>query len=159
MRFVNRDELKLKAVATAINEETMDLFTHLAPIGTAIISIDYDFVKENKNGSSYAGTIDVYSDGFISCEIFDPKSAPVIAEDYLKICLDDEKRPRGVFTHSNVLNPARWSRVKDFLKESGIELQYAEDIKFEREQEIRDLRGIDEDLEEKPDILGLRFGC
>ena len=128
--------LVIKAIATAITEENQNNFEHFAKAGTCNISIEYNYKEgPEENGLEdeyYAGLIDVYSDGYISCDIFDEDYASAIIGDYLVISGEQEK-PNGISWHSDKMDVTRWPRTKDFLKNKGIELKYSEDILFERE--------------------------
>lgn len=134
-----REELKISAVASTINDNNQSSFPHEAKIGTGNITIDYNYVdgaKDNRllDDCYFAGSIEVFSDGFISCDIFDEKYAQIIIKDFLEISGDTEV-PNDIFWQSKTIDKNRWKKVHSFIKEHGIVLQYSEDMQFEKDLE------------------------
>ena len=109
-----------------------ELTNALAKIGTGNITIDYNYVdgaKDNRllDDCYFAGSIEVFSDGFISCDIFDEKYAQIIIKDFLEISGDTEV-PNDIFWQSKTIDKNRWKKAHSFIKEHGIILQYSEDM-------------------------------
>ncbi len=89
----------------------------------------------------YVGDIDVYSDGTISASCEDSRYLKDINGLYSKL----HGPNAGQIQNDNLLmpeiskekDPARFTRVKEFIKEAGIELEYGEDQAFEAEEDYR----------------------
>ena len=89
----------------------------------------------------YVGDIDVYSDGTISASCADSRYLKDINGLYSKLHgpnagqIQNDKLLMPVISKEK--DPARFTRVKEFIKEAGIELEYGEDQAFEAEEDYR----------------------
>ncbi len=131
-------DIRLCAYACVVTNENRDLFSHLAEEGTGYIGIDYDFINPPKiteflgDHSYSAGHIHAYSDGYCSCEIFDPEYAALIGQDYKEIS-GEESLPKEVFTTTSDLDKTRFKRMKEFLDKKGVTIVYSQDLQVELE--------------------------
>ena len=126
--------MEKNAIASVITDETLglDYFDDLKA-GDSKITILY-LNEKNNRGNNVVGEITCYSNGEIYLNINNSKYEDEIYNDYLKINGDNkEPKPKGGLYKmpllSNNHDKKRWTRLKQFVFDNNIELDYSEDIK------------------------------
>lgn len=157
------------AIAEGINERNIFLYDFAdVKLGDGCISLKYS-TDEPRKGSFgeedyIVGGIRVYSNGYISCDVADERYKDTILSDYKEISgeqIDETKDPTSLLflNPSKEKDPARWSKIKQFIADNNIELEYAEDLEAEQADYTKMPYEEDEEFERRvngSDISGYR---
>jgi len=139
---MNRD-LHISATAGIEGDATADALE--VKRGSGVINLL--FTTENPltdqfgEEQDYVGDIDVYSDGTICAGCLDSRYLNDINGLYSRLHgpgaeqIINDKLLMPVVSREK--DPARFARVKEFIKEAGIKLEYGEDIRLQAEEDYR----------------------
>ena len=131
----------MSAIASVVTDDDMDEISVFGvKPGDGVITLR--FYSDERDYDQ--GMITIYSNGFMdfSCEDLENKKelyelfCKIHGNDAPKLTDDDLYMPLV----SNGLDPERFKRAKDFVRNAGVELQYSEDILMNNEEEYKKTR-------------------